>query len=127
DTRAFDLERIEVLKGPQGALFGEGSMGGTVRILTRAPELDRFAARLETGAERTADGTGGSQLRAMANLPLAQDRLALRLVGTRESLPAWISDGRLDGSDAVNRQRIRSEERRVGKERRQLWPAQPTD
>jgi len=106
DTRAFDLERIEVLKGPQGALFGEGSMGGTVRILTRAPELDRFAARLETGAERTADGTGGSQLRAMANLPLAQDRLALRLVGTRESLPAWISDGRLDGSGAVNRQRI---------------------
>lgn len=90
DTRAFDLERVEVLKGPQGALFGEGAMGGTVRILTRAPDPDRFAARLELAHERVAGGGSGPILRGMANVPLAEGRLALRAVATREALPGWI-------------------------------------
>ncbi len=90
DTRAFDLERVEVLKGPQGALFGEGAMGGTVRILTRAPDPDRFAAHLELARDRVAEGGSGPVMRGMANVPLAEGRLALRAVATYEALPAWI-------------------------------------
>lgn len=96
DTRAFDMDRIEVLKGPQGALFGEGSMGGTVRLLTRAPEIDHVAARLETGVQRTTGGGSGQLARVMGNLPLVPGQLALRVVATRESPPAWIRNGNAD-------------------------------
>ena len=43
DVRAYDLERVEVLKGPQGTLYGQGSVAGTVRYLTRKPQLDQFS------------------------------------------------------------------------------------
>ncbi|KAF1718402.1 hypothetical protein CSC74_05910 [Pseudoxanthomonas yeongjuensis] len=113
DTRAFDLDRIEILKGPQGTLFGEGSLGGTIRILTHAPELDRFAAKAELGYASTQGGEAGSSSKAMANVPLVRDRLALRVVATQETLPGWIDDpasGRRDVNrqdDATRRARLR--------------------
>lgn|GEM_PF-458495 len=111
DTRSFDLDRMEVLKGPQGTLFGEGSMGGTVRILTRAPELDRLAARIETGVSSMDAGSTGYAVKSMANLPLQRDALALRVVATQEHLPGWI--GRPDGGGAINRQHIDTQRARL--------------
>ena len=105
DTRSFDLERIEILKGPQGTLFGEGSLGGTIRIVTRAPELDRFAAKAETGYSSTQGGGDGTSAKAMVNVPLARDRLAVRLVATRETLPGWTDDP-VSGRRDINRQEI---------------------
>lgn len=105
DTRSFDLDRIEILKGPQGTLFGEGSLGGTVRILTRAPELDRFNAKAELGAATTEAGGDGTSARIMANLPMVSDRLALRVVATQEALPGWLDDVE-SGRRNVNRQEI---------------------
>lgn len=105
DTRAFDLDRIEILKGPQGTLFGEGSMGGTVRILTRAPELDRFGAKAETGYTSTQHGGTGFGAKGMLNLPIVPDRLALRVVSTQETLPGWIDDP-IGGRHDVNRQEL---------------------
>lgn len=104
DTRAFDLERIEVLKGPQGTLFGEGSMGGTVRITTRPPQLDQVAATVRAGVSSTHGGGVGGSGKVMLNAPLVTDRLAVRAVGMRETLPGWIdaADGRRD----INEQRI---------------------
>lgn len=111
DTRVYDAERVEVLKGPQGTLFGEGSMGGTVRIFTRAPELDGFAASLQTGLSSIHGGGTGGAIRAMANVPLARDTLALRAVVTRELLPGWVDVP--DGERDINEQRIRTQRLRL--------------
>lgn len=111
DTRSFDLDRIEVLKGPQGTLFGEGSMGGSVRIMTRAPELGRFAMATELGMASTDGGGDGWSGKLMANLPLLQDRVALRLVNTNESLPGWVDD--IDGSRNINAQQVRTTRARL--------------
>lgn len=109
DTRAFDLERVEVLKGPQGSLFGEGSMGGTVRILTRAPDPAGFAARVSLGLESAAGDTGTSR-RVMANLPLLEGKAAVRIVSTHERLPAWIAhpdDRRATNAQEADTTRLR--------------------
>lgn len=111
DTRSFDLERVEVLKGPQGTLFGEGSMGGTVRIFSRAPELDRTAAEVLVGLSSVEGGQTGGAAKGMLNLPLVHDRLALRVVATRETLPGWI--GAADGETAFNEQRIDTQRARL--------------
>ena len=80
DPRVLDLDHIEVLRGPQGTLYGARSMGGTVRLITRQPDLSKFSATVHTGlfdTERTSrpDYTGD----AIVNIPLLKDRVALRL------------------------------------------------
>jgi outer membrane receptor protein involved in Fe transport len=81
DPNLYDIERVEFLRGPQGTLFGSGSLSGALRILTRRPDASAFdaSALVDFGV------TGADSLRqrynAMVNLPLVQDRLALRLVG----------------------------------------------
>lgn len=92
DVRAWDIERIEVLRGPQGTLFGEGSMGGTVRILTRDPDFNDWDAKLSLSGSSTSDGGTNRGAKAMVNIPLVDDRLALRLAGTKEKFPGWIDD-----------------------------------
>src|SRR5512146_1026489 len=82
DPRVLDLDHIEVLRGPQGTLYGARSMGGTVRLITRQPDLSKFSATVHTGlfhTERTTrpDYTGD----AIVNIPLVQGRIALRLTG----------------------------------------------
>lgn len=109
-TQTYDIARVEVLKGPQGTMFGEGSMGGTVRIFSRAPELDRTRAHVLVGASTVHDGGTGHRYSAMANLPLKEDELALRAVVSRERSAGWVDapDGREDINvhDAVT-QRLR--------------------
>lgn len=75
---AFDLDRVEVLSGPQGTLYGASSLGGTVRYITARPQLDRGAARLEGEVSQTRKGGTNSGGRGMINIPLIQDRLAFR-------------------------------------------------
>lgn len=101
DVRAWDIDRIEVLRGPQGTLFGEGSMGGTVRILTRDPEFNDWDAKLSLSGSSTSDGGTNRGAKAMINIPLVDDRLALRLAGTKEKFPGWI-DNVVTGAQNVN-------------------------
>ncbi len=92
NSTLFDVERVEFLRGPQGTLFGSGSLAGAVRILTRDPDLDDFeaAALVDFG---TTDGGGLRQrYNAMVNMPLVEDKLALRLVGFYRDEEGWVDN-----------------------------------
>jgi outer membrane receptor protein involved in Fe transport len=90
DVRSWDMERVEVLRGPQGTLFGEGSMGGTVRILTHDPQFNEWEARAVATGSSTEDGGDNWSGKALLNVPLVDDRLALRFAGTKEEYEGWI-------------------------------------
>jgi iron complex outermembrane recepter protein len=79
DVHMFDIERVEVLRGPQGSLFGAGSMGGAVRVLTRQPDLARWSASLFSQLSIVRGGDPGFAVEAVAGVPLIQDRAAVRL------------------------------------------------
>lgn len=111
NTPMFDVERVEILKGPQGTTFGEGSMGGTVRIITRAPELDRTSAHIKTKLFTVQGGGTGRAFNGMVNLPLKQDELALRAAVTRERQPGWVDAAA--GARNVNDQDVRAERLRL--------------
>jgi iron complex outermembrane receptor protein len=90
DPDLYDLNRVEVLRGPQGTLYGSGSMGGTIKLVTNAPQLNQFGASVAAKVSDTnAAGVnyGGS---GMVNLPLVQDVAALRIVGTDKYNSGWI-------------------------------------
>lgn len=82
DVRAWDLERVEVLRGPQGTLYGANSTGGTVRILTKNPNLRELEAKGEVSAGSIADGSEEWEVKGAINVPLVTDRIAIRLAGT---------------------------------------------
>lgn len=107
DARSFDIERVEVLKGPQGTLFGEGSMGGTVRIITNKPDFNYFNAGVEAGTSATEGGGAGHGFKGMMNVPLIDDRLALRVAVTDEKTPGWV-DNSVTGERNVNDNAIRT-------------------
>jgi iron complex outermembrane recepter protein len=84
DLRPVDLERIEVLRGPQGTTFGASSLSGTVRLIPAKPRLDEFGARVVTSFSDTArNGSVNSMMQAVLNMPIIQDKFAVRLVGYR--------------------------------------------
>ena len=77
DVYAADMERIEVLSGPQGTLFGASSQAGVVRLITNKPSLNGFSAKLTAGTSFTKDGETSYKAEAMLNVPVT-DRFALR-------------------------------------------------
>jgi outer membrane receptor protein involved in Fe transport len=80
DLKVLDLERVEVLQGPQGTLFGAGAMSGAVRQITQKPELaDLFGTVEAVGSNTSGFGGANHNLRGMVNLPLQTDVLGLRL------------------------------------------------
>ncbi len=81
DIDLYDLARVETLRGPQGTLFGSGSVGGTIRYITNQPLLEEFEASVEADLNTLTDGDTGGHLKGMVNLPLADGRAALRAVG----------------------------------------------
>jgi iron complex outermembrane recepter protein len=84
DIKLVDIERIEILRGPQGTLYGAGSMAGTVRIIPKAPQLDKMEGSLGTRYSHTSDNGGGNtMIQGVLNVPLIQDKLALRAVAYR--------------------------------------------
>ncbi len=79
DPHIIDIERIEVLRGPQGTLYGARSMGGTVRLITKQPDLNNFSASLHGGVSSTENTVDPNWIGdGTINLPLVQNRLALR-------------------------------------------------
>ena len=80
DIDLFDLNRVETLRGPQGTLFGAGSVGGTVRYITNQPKLGRVEGEAEANVNMLAGGDIGYHLKGAINAPLG-DKAAIRAVG----------------------------------------------
>src|SRR5215207_2013022 len=80
DFDLFDLNRVETLRGPQGTLFGSGSVGGTLRYITNQPDVDRMEGMVEGDVNLLKDGDLGYSLKGVINLPLGPTA-ALRVVG----------------------------------------------
>lgn len=78
DLYAADIERIEVLPGPQGTLYGASSQAGTIRLITRKPVLNEFGTGFQVSVANTKSGDMSNSIEAYINLPLVDDRLALR-------------------------------------------------
>lgn len=103
DVRAWDLDRVEVLRGPQGTLFGEGSMGGTVRILTKGADLENWEAKASGFVSDTDDGGTNGGIKGAFNAPVVPGVLAVRVAGTHERYEGWI-DNSDTGAKNVNDQ-----------------------
>ena len=78
DLRVYDLERVEILRGPQGTLYGASSMAGTIRFVTAKPSLNSTFGTLETTGAETEHGGPSYSLRGMFNTPIIEDKLAVR-------------------------------------------------
>ncbi|MDP9008734.1 MAG: TonB-dependent receptor [Pseudomonadota bacterium] len=100
DFDTWDLQRIEVLRGPQGTLYGANSEGGLLKFVTTAPVLGSFSGAVETTGEAVADGGKGGDVRAVLNLPLG-DKFAFRISGFDEDVAGYIDD-HLRGKSDVN-------------------------
>lgn len=92
DVYAADLERIEVLEGPQGTLFGAGAQAGAVRYITNKPKLDVTEGDATAGYGTTAHGANNSNVSATLNLPLIADTLAVRAVIYSDSRGGYIDN-----------------------------------
>src|ERR1700723_2285674 len=90
DPDLYDLNRVEILRGPQGTLFGSGSMGGTVRLISNQPNLSQFQSTAQSVLSGTEGGGFNHKDNLMVNLPLIDDTLAIRLVGTEDYTSGWI-------------------------------------
>ncbi|WP_114954947.1 TonB-dependent receptor [Sphingosinicella terrae] len=93
DLLPYDLARIEILRGPQGTLYGASTIGGLIKYVTVAPDLDDFSGRV--GAELFGirhGGEAGYAVQGMVNVPLVEDRLAVTASLAHRSTPGWIDN-----------------------------------
>ena len=100
DLKLYDMERIEVLRGPQGTVFGANSQSGTVRFITKKPVFNEFEAMIggEFSSTSESDDTNFA-LHAVANLPLVQDTMALRVLVYGGDDAGYVDNTRLNIED----------------------------
>ena len=99
DLALVDLERIEVLKGPQGTTFGANSQTGVVRFIVNKPVLDGVEGNLRVGGESLKDGDPGASASGTFNLPLIDGKLALRTTAYYEKRGGYVDNVRLGNED----------------------------
>ena len=102
DVYTADMNRVEVLAGPQGTLFGASSQAGTVRLITNQPDSSASYGRLDVGTSATSDGDPSFNFELMGNMPLT-DRLTVRGVVYSDTKGGWIDNvrGTQDASDSA--------------------------
>ena len=116
DSNAYDLARIEALRGPQGTLYGASAQNGVVRILTHDPDLNEFELKARSSFSKTSGGGDNYRGDAAVNVPIVEGKLAARAVVGYENIGGWIdSPVRRDINDAE----LRNSRLKIG--------AQPTD
>ncbi|PJG49371.1 TonB-dependent receptor [Sphingobium sp. LB126] len=92
DLKLYDMQGIEVLEGPQGTLYGAGSLGGIVRMIPNAPNLGRAGGQISAGLGATQHGDPSGDLAATINLPIISEKIALRVVGYGVQDGGYIDD-----------------------------------
>lgn len=92
DIGLYDIKRVEVLEGPQGTLYGAGSLGGIIRLTPNVPDMNNNAATFALGGALTEQGAPSYDASAMLNLSVLADRIALRVVGYRSQNGGYIDD-----------------------------------
>lgn len=102
DLRLSDMARVEVLEGPQGTLYGAGSLGGIIRLVPNPPAMGETTADAAIGGSLTQDGDAGADLSATVNLPLAADSAALRATFDATRLGGYIDKPVLGRSNVNN-------------------------
>lgn len=107
DLALYDLQRVEVLKGPQGTLYGEGAMGGAIKMILTPADTNQFSTRAEGGVSFTEDGGTNYEMKGAVNLPLLDDRLGARLVASYRDDSGFIDNTRqgiddIDSSTTLN-------------------------
>ncbi len=107
DLRSFDLERLEVLRGPQGTLYGSGAMGGVLRYITKNVDLTSRSGDAYLRAAVTEDGDPSETLGGSVNLPLVTDALGVRVAGFYENDGGWMDQPALSKSN-INDERLYS-------------------
>lgn len=120
DIRLVDVDRVEVLKGPQGSLYGTGALGGIFHIVTRRADPDKTTLSVSANGQSVAHGGMGGGASAVGNLPLAPETAALRLVGYWAVEPGWIDTGARKDS---NRTRLLGGRANLGIEAGDGWRA----
>ncbi|MDB5367474.1 MAG: Outer rane receptor protein mostly Fe transport [Rhodospirillales bacterium] len=92
DLSMFDLDRVEVLNGPQGTLYGASSLGGLLKYVTKAPDLTRYTARAETSFGFLSGGESDRGFRAVVNAPIVEDRAAVRVQAYHQHFGGFVDN-----------------------------------
>ena len=95
EVRLFDVERVEVLRGPQGTLYGSGSMAGTLRLIFNKPDMNDYAGAAAAQVSTMTGGSEGYEMQGMVNVPIINDVLAMRVVGFYRDRGGWLDNSRL--------------------------------
>jgi len=102
DLDLYDLNRVETLRGPQGTLFGSGSVGGTIRYITNQPDLEAAASGIEFSLNSISDGEAGGHIKGFVNAPFADGKAAFRGVAYHTEYGGFIDAFGPGGGDDVN-------------------------
>lgn len=106
DLRLTDIDSISVLSGPQGALYGAGSIGGIIRIQPKSANLGEADFKIGAAVESTGDKSVGSSMDFVANLPIVKNKLGLRFVAYDQVTSGWINHKSLNIDDANSSHRF---------------------
>lgn len=107
DIKLFDIERVEVLKGPQGTTFGSSSLGGTIRYIINKPLLDEDSARASGELRATKGADAGFQTEGMINVAVVPGTFAVRVAGLYVDLPGYIDSQFGEGVDGERTKAVR--------------------
>ena len=101
DLRLIDVARVEVIKGPQGTLYGTGALGGIYRIVSNRPDPAAASARFEAGPDAVGSGEFGTHGSVVVNVPVVRDRIAFRIALFGAKQPGWIETGSREDSNRL--------------------------
>jgi iron complex outermembrane recepter protein len=88
----YDLQRVEVLRGPQGTLYGASAEGGLIKYVTNPPNLEKYEGAVSVGAESVDGGQAAAFYKGLVNIPFWDNKAALRVSAVEEGIPGWISN-----------------------------------
>ncbi|HEY0315711.1 MAG TPA: TonB-dependent receptor [Sphingomonas sp.] len=100
DVKLWDVSRLEVLKGPQGTLYGAGSEGGTIRIISARPNMDKFSGLVSGTLSSLATGGINDSINGTVNVPIVEGKLAIRVNAYRDRDAGYIDEYYLNEKNA---------------------------